>query len=176
VNQLRSEAAELPSASAAVDLETLFVAEYANVARLIARIVRDPGRAEELAVEVFLRHAGHRTLEVRMLYRDAVRLGLDEIRRQSRRASLLRLFPGSGRAPMTPEQHQIGQDRKGQVSLVLGRLKKRDAELLLLRAEGLSYEELAAALSIKPSSVGSLLSRAQDAFRKEYTKRYGEAR
>jgi RNA polymerase sigma-70 factor (ECF subfamily) len=46
--------------------------------------------------------------------------------------------------------------------------------LLLLRGQGLLYEELAAALSINPASVGTLLSRAKAAFRKEYVKRYGE--
>jgi RNA polymerase sigma-70 factor, ECF subfamily len=33
---------------------------------------------------------------------------------------------------------------------------------------------LAAALKLNPASVGTLLSRAQQAFRKEYIQRYGE--
>jgi RNA polymerase sigma-70 factor, ECF subfamily len=45
---------------------------------------------------------------------------------------------------------------------------------LLLRGQGLSYEEVASALALNPSSVGALLSRAQEAFRKEFVKRYGE--
>jgi RNA polymerase sigma-70 factor (ECF subfamily) len=45
---------------------------------------------------------------------------------------------------------------------------------LLLRSNGLSYEEVANALELNPASVGTLLSRAQQAFRKEYIKRYGE--
>ena len=32
---------------------------------------------------------------------------------------------------------------------------------------------LAAALELNPASIGTLLTRAQDAFRKEYIKRYG---
>ena len=35
-------------------------------------------------------------------------------------------------------------------------------------AEDLSYAEIAAAAGIQPSSVGTLLRRAQDAFKKEY--------
>ena len=57
---------------------------------------------------------------------------------------------------------------------VLGLLEPRDAELLLLRSHGFSYDELAAAIEVKPSSVGTLLSRAQQAFRKEYLRLYGE--
>jgi DNA-directed RNA polymerase specialized sigma24 family protein len=38
----------------------------------------------------------------------------------------------------------------------------------------MAYEELAAALSLSPASVATLLSRARLAFRKEYVRRYGE--
>jgi RNA polymerase sigma-70 factor (ECF subfamily) len=60
------------------------------------------------------------------------------------------------------------------VRAVLASMPRRDAELLLLRSDDMSYEELAAALSLNPASVGTLLSRARQAFRKEYVKRYGE--
>ena len=36
----------------------------------------------------------------------------------------------------------------------------RDAELLLLRSQGFTYEELAAAVDVKPTSIGTLLGRA----------------
>jgi RNA polymerase sigma-70 factor (ECF subfamily) len=38
----------------------------------------------------------------------------------------------------------------------------------------LTYAELAAALNLNPASVGALLARAGQAFKKEYVKRYGE--
>lgn len=57
---------------------------------------------------------------------------------------------------------------------MLAALRPRQAEMLLLRLEDLSYEELASALDLNPASVGTLLSRAQEAFRKEYIKKYGE--
>jgi RNA polymerase sigma-70 factor (ECF subfamily) len=53
-------------------------------------------------------------------------------------------------------------------------MKPRQAELLLLRTHGFSYEELASALDLNFSSIGTLLSRAERAFRKEYIKRYGD--
>jgi RNA polymerase sigma-70 factor, ECF subfamily len=60
------------------------------------------------------------------------------------------------------------------VRAVLACMSARQAELVLLRSSGLSYEEVAAALRLNPSSVGTLLSRAHQAFRKEYVQRYGE--
>jgi len=38
-----------------LDIETVFHSEYERIARVIARVLRDPARAEELAVEVFLK-------------------------------------------------------------------------------------------------------------------------
>lgn len=58
---------------------------------------------------------------------------------------------------------------------MLSAIAPRHAELLLLRSHDLSYSEVAAALDLNPSSIGTLLSRAQQAFRKEYIKRYGDA-
>ena len=57
---------------------------------------------------------------------------------------------------------------------VLASLAPRHAELLLLRADGLSYREVAEALEQNPASIGTLLIRAQEAFRKEYVNRYGQ--
>jgi hypothetical protein len=43
------------TAEIAVDIEALFRARFDRIARVIARVVRDPARAEELAVEAFVR-------------------------------------------------------------------------------------------------------------------------
>src|SRR4029078_10148227 len=75
--------------NAAFDLETVFRAHFQRIARVIAGIVRDPARAEELAVEVFLKLSrkpgaqGDRAPG--WLYRTAVRTGLNELRRRARR-------------------------------------------------------------------------------------------
>jgi DNA-directed RNA polymerase specialized sigma24 family protein len=45
---------------------------------------------------------------------------------------------------------------------------------LLLWAEDVSYAAIAAAVGVQATSVGSLLRRAQDAFRKAYEARYGQ--
>ena len=56
---------------------------------------------------------------------------------------------------------------------VLAALRRRDAMLLLLWAEDVDYAALAAAIGVRTSSVGTVLRRAQDAFRKDYEARYG---
>jgi RNA polymerase sigma-70 factor (ECF subfamily) len=168
--------AEMKVDRARFDLDALFRAEYARVARIIARVVRDAAGAEELAVEVFLKLARNENAQngntEGWLYRAAVRVGLDELRRQTRRtryeflAALVRTVP-------TPEEIHVATEEQARVRLVLRLLAPRRVELLLLRSDGLSYNELAAALDLNPASVGTLLSRAQQEFRKEYLKRYG---
>jgi RNA polymerase sigma-70 factor (ECF subfamily) len=159
------------------DIEAIFRAQYERIARVIARVVRDPARAEELAVEVFLKlwrnQRVHGDKTQGWLYRAAVRMGLDELRRQTRRTRYERLF-GFGDGVRTPEEILTTTEERERVRLVLGVMTRRHAELLLLRSDDFSYEEVASALDLNPASVGTLLSRAQQAFRKEYIKRYGE--
>ena len=159
-----------------VEFDATFVAHYARIARVIARVVRDRSRAEELAVDVFLKWSRHPEAKgeaaVGWLCRVAVRTGLDELRREARYRRferLTRVF----RSPPTPEEIRATDEEQRRVRTVLGRLRRRDAALLLLRADGLTYDELAATLRINPASIGTLLARAQRAFRQEYVRRYG---
>ena len=160
-----------------VDIETVFRAQYDRVARVIARVLRDPARAEELAVEVFLKWSRNPQAQGEgsqgWLYRAAVRTGLDELRRQARRSRREGLL-GFARSSPTPEELLAAREDQERVRAVLAGMQPRQAELLVLRADGLSYEELADALHLKPASIGTFLSRAEQAFRKEYRKRYGQ--
>jgi len=72
----------------------------------------------------------------------------------------------------TPEELLSARQEQQRVDVVLSVIDPRHADLLLLRSHGLSYGELASTLEINPGSVGTFLGRAQQAFRKEYIKRY----
>jgi RNA polymerase sigma-70 factor (ECF subfamily) len=163
---------EIPS-----DIETVFRAQYERIVHVITRVVRDPARAEELAVEVFLKlwsdRETHGEKTNGWLYRVALRMGLDELRRQTRKARYEQLL-GFGFGVRTPEEIRATTEEQERVRLVLGVIRRRYAELLLLRSDDLSYEEIASTLDLNPGSIGTLLSRAQQAFRKEYIERYGE--
>jgi RNA polymerase sigma-70 factor (ECF subfamily) len=177
VNASSEVVAEIKADEAPFDLEVVFRAQYVRIARVIARVVRDPARAEELAVEVFLKLWRNRQAQgektAGWLYRTAVRIGLDELRRQTRRTRYESVFQFVRATPTPEELHSAGEEQE-RVRLVLSMIGRRQAELLLLRSQGLSYEEVASALELNPASIGTLASRAQNAFRKEYIKRYGE--
>jgi RNA polymerase sigma-70 factor (ECF subfamily) len=59
------------------------------------------------------------------------------------------------------------------VRRVLLQLPERQRECLALRAEGLSYAEIAGVLGLAPSSVGTLLARAERAFKDTYLAQRG---
>ncbi|HUK18076.1 MAG TPA: sigma-70 family RNA polymerase sigma factor [Bryobacteraceae bacterium] len=179
MSALSDAAGGIGAGEAAVEFEQAFHLHYGRVARTIARIVRDPARAEELAVEVFWK-LWQRPEALGedvggWLYRTGVHAALYDLRREQRRARYHRLFPFLG-APATPEQAHAAAEECTHVRAVLARMNARQAELLLLRGDDLSYRQVAEALGLNPASVGTLLSRAQQAFRKEYLKHYGKPR
>jgi len=158
------------------DFVHVFHLHYPRIARVIVRIVSDPGRAEELAADVFWKFLHNSEAQENpggWLYRTAVRKGLDELRRQRRRQKFERLLLLPGTSPSPEQIHASAQDAD-QVRGVLAAIKPRDSEILILRGEGLSYQEIAGILRLNDTSIGTLLRRAQDAFRKEYVKRYGQ--
>ena len=175
VNASREALAEMAD-EGRPDIETVFHAHYERIARVIARVLRDPSRAEELAVEVFLKWSRNPGAQggntEAWLYRVAVRAGLDELRRETRRTRRERVARFFRHSP-TPEDIRASKEEQEKVRAVLAAIRPRQAELLVLRSHGLSYDELAGALDLNPASVGTLLSRAEQTFRQEYIKRYG---
>lgn len=164
------------------DLEIIFRTHYERIARVIAGVIRDHARAEELAVEVFLKWdrypRAHGEKAEGWLYRTALRTALNDLRSELRRSRYETVFAFLvsyvSKRPPSPEQVSVAKEEQEQVRVVLNKLSRRDAELLLLRNSGLSYGEIAESLHLKQSSVGTLLSRAEQAFRKEFIKLYGE--
>ncbi len=158
-------------------LGLVFRAHYARIARVIGRVIHDQARAEELAVDVFLKWwrtaSAHGDRAEGWLVRTAVRQALDELRRVHRRRRLDYALQLMRLAPPTPAEIFDARSDRQRTRIVLAALSRRHAALLVLRSEGLSYQQLAAGLNLNPSYVGSLLVRAQTAFRREYEKRYG---
>jgi len=158
------------------DFEAFFQAQYGGIARSIGRVVGDHARAEELAVEAFWKlwrsPRAHGENAGGWVYRTAVRLALNELRRQ-KRSMRYELLSRDGTPSPTPEEAHAAAEEREQVRRVLAAINARQAELLLLRSGGLSYNDLAVAIDVKPASVGTLIGRAQHAFRQEYLKQFG---
>jgi RNA polymerase sigma factor (sigma-70 family) len=151
VNAPHEAVAEMKSNEASFDLEAIFLSKYGHIVRVIARVLRDHARSEELAVEAFLKlwrnEQAHGEKAEGWLYRTAVRMALDELRRQARWTRYERLLGFVRRAP-TPEETLAVTEEQERVRSVLGVIEPRQAEFLVLRSHGLSYDELASALDL----------------------------
>ncbi len=159
--------------------ETLFYRHYDRVYGLLYRLVGNRAEAEDLAQEVFVKlykHSSKRRLFrsnkqqniSAWLYRVATNAGYDALKKRKRRwqrDTILLPDPAGGPGA---EQVVAAQEEQARVRAVLARLPQRQAQLLLMRQMGFSYAECAAACEVAPGSVGTLLSRASAAFRKEY--------
>jgi RNA polymerase sigma-70 factor (ECF subfamily) len=118
-------------------IEAIFHAQYARMARVIARVIRDPARAEELAVDVFLKWSRNRKAHGEnaegWLYRTAVRIGPNELRRKTRQDRYERLFALIRRLP-TPEDLLAAREEQQRVRVLLSFIEPRQADWLLLRS------------------------------------------
>lgn len=164
------------------EFEALFLAHYSRIVSVLRRMLGDRGQAEELASEVFLK-LYRQPLALRpdgnvpgWLYRTATNAGIDALRAASRRNRLEQaaaLDGSSNRRAESGLDHMLRAEKQQRVRGVLADLKPAQAQLLLLRASGHSYKELAAALEMELASVGTMLIRAEAAFEKLYRGIYG---
>lgn len=71
-------------------------------------------------------------------------------------------------SPPNPADTVQAEETRAEVRRVIDQLEDRDRQLLLLRAEGYSYRDMASVLGLNENSIGTLLARAKQAFREAY--------
>jgi RNA polymerase sigma-70 factor, ECF subfamily len=163
--------------------DALFRAHYPRLVGMLTRLTGDRGQAEEIAADAFSKLARRSTLlagredVTAWVYRVATNAGLDAVRAATRRrrweeaANTERLRASADAGAL---EKLLQEERGGRVRAILASMKAREAQLLLLRAGDMAYREMARALGIQPSSVGTLLARAEREFEKKYRARYGD--
>lgn len=161
-----------PAVPAAFD--ALFRREYARVVAIALRIVRDHDEAEDVAQDVFVsfyrKHPADAPYAGPWLYSAAAHTALNAIRTRERRGRRDTDHARARDLTIDPAEYALAKERETMVRGALARLDERSASLLALRHSGLSYEEIAAALGLRRSSIGTFLARAEDAFRREVTR------
>lgn len=164
------------ASSRKADFDTLFLAHYEGVYRLLYRIVGTREEAEDLAQETFLRLARQRFPAGRehnvraWLYKVATNLAYNALRGEVRRVRRQEQSASQGAlaADLDPAEVADRGDERAAVQRALKHLTEKQSQLLLLRQAGLSYREMAEVLGVAPGSVGTLLARAELAFEKAY--------
>ena len=160
--------------------EDLFLQNWDKVYGVLFRLTGDRAEAEDLALETFLRvwqrpPAQEQTL-AGWLYRVATNLGYNALRSAGRRSrheldAGMEALAVNGGSPNPAKEAERSEDRQRvQQILQQMQMQARQAQLLILRHSGLSYQEIAEALNVAPASVGTLLVRAEKEFIRLYEK------
>lgn len=147
-------------------LTALFAEYHAPLVRFLTRRLGDRDWAEEVAQETFVRAMRQETItsERSWLFAVAANLVRDEARRDARHRQRLELMREQAKADAIVEPEPTSMERAGEQALArraVEALGERDRDALLMREEGLSYDEIAAALDLSVGSVGTTLSRAR---------------
>lgn len=152
-----------------MDFDATFEEQYPALVRYCARMTGDRDLAEDVAQESLFRLFGS---DVRgapegvraWLFRTATHLLRDRWRVDSNRRRLLEMHPVRPREPETPDRSLERAEQRDIATAALQTLSPRDREVLPMRYSGFSYREIAEALGMLETSVGTTLARAEGRF------------
>jgi len=166
--------------AASVSFDEAFALHHRAVFRTARSYLRDPALAEDVTQEVFLRlyknleSAPTDELLRAWLLRVTINLALNTIRGQNRSAVRDDAYFKSAVShceglPAPAEEYERNQLIE-KARLALEKIKEPMRSWLTVKQQGLAYKEIAEALSLNETSVGSYVARA----RKEFVRVYGK--
>lgn len=152
-----------------MDFDVTFDEQYPDLVRYCHRLTGDLDVAEDMAQESLVRLFDHGTRVesegVRAwLFTTATHLVRDRYRVDRNRRRLLAANPVTPGESPSPERALERLEDRALARTALDALAPRDREILLMRYSGFSYREIAAAVDVSATSVGTLLARAERRF------------
>lgn len=160
------------------EFEAIFLEHYERVLRILVRLVGSRAQAEELANEVFWKLSQQPASWLLAnnvggwLYRTATHAGIDALRSSANRRRYEEAAAVNGASHAETEAGPLNEilreEDRNRVRQAMSSMKPAQAQILLMRAGGSPYKELAEALDVAVTGIGTLLNRAETEFRKRY--------
>ena len=156
----------------------LFESEFPTLFRYCLRLTGEPDVAEDAAQEAFVRLVrddvkGSPAALRAWLFQVAANVIRDRYRVRENRRRLLEIHPATPEMALDPHETVERREEVARVRAILDALPERDRTLLLMREEGFAYAEIAAQIGVAPTSIGTLLARAQSRFAEAFTRSDG---
>jgi RNA polymerase sigma factor (sigma-70 family) len=169
---------QIATAGASASFDEAFTLHHRAVFRAACAVLRDSTLAEDVTQEVFLRlyrgfdSAPRGELLRPWLLRVTINLARNAIRGQNRSLARDTAYEKDAHGPgwIAPEKDYERRMDLDEARRALDRIKEPVRSCLLLKQQGLSYREISQTLSIRETSVGSLIARG----RKEFARVYGK--
>ena len=145
------------------DVDRLFREYQQPLVRYLTRRLGDRDWAEEVVQETFLRALRQDKVENERAWLFAVATNLvrDEARKDARRRRHLELLREETKDDVVEPIALEREEDRAFARKALMMVPERDRAALLMKEEGLSYEEIALALQLSVGSIGTTLSRAR---------------
>lgn len=151
-----------------MDPARLFEEHHSSLFRYLVRLTGDADAAQDAAQEAFARLVAARPREQNLrawLFTVATNVVRNRANARRRRLTLMAASPG--RVPVAdplpdPEQAAIAESERDRVRAALDRLNEKERMVLLMREEGFTHREIAAAVGTTTGSVGTMIARALD--------------
>jgi len=159
----------------AKDYKNIFEKYYTSVFRLLTCFLSSRATAEDIAQETFLKFYLTPPRELDnvggWLTRVAKNLAYNHLHRERSRAT--REFQMDLPRKTELESCLLEEEENAIIGRSLNSLTDRDRVCLTLRLTGMNYAEIAQAIDVKETSVGTILARAKERFKREYLKLKG---
>jgi RNA polymerase sigma factor (sigma-70 family) len=150
-----------------MDVARLFQEHHDALFRYLERYTGDPDLAADAAQEAFVRLARkgprHDAHVRAWLFQVATNVVRDDRRAGRRRLALLEAKPDrvpGARPEPDPSEQTEREELQLRVRAALDALNQRERTILLMREEGFTHREIAAAVGTTTKSVGTMIARA----------------
>src|SRR5215210_4101673 len=175
-----SEQTAAAAAKDTIGFEEAFALHHRTVFRAARSVVQDPGLAEDVTQETFLKLYKHidAIADGEMLRPWLIRVAIN-VARNTVRGNIRANTRDENYVKETGKTHfssvEIDYEESegiNEIRRALDRVKEPLRSCLLLKQQGLSYKEIASSLDLNESSIGTFVARA----RAEFAKHYGRGR
>ena len=178
VDIISDQRATAAAAKVKIEFDEAFTLHHRTVFRTARSVVRDPGLAEDVTQEVFLRLYKNMDsiLDEEMLRPWLIRVALNvakntirgNIRANTREENYVKESGDEGIFSIESQFEE--QAEINEIHRALNKIKEPLRSCLILKQQGLSYKEIAGSLSLNETSIGTYVARARQEFARFYGK------